>query len=211
MENNRFKSNTAVLVAFVTVLGAMVACMATSAASNAANADFDGLNAAISAQKAEIINEINAYEHYRAFTAYSRYLELGTLLYDPNADDKTSKANGVIQREVWGIASGIKSIFFQPRYITADGTYDLQRELDEALAEDAQKEDLNPDPYFKESDRMHKRSTFLTADMIVLAISFWFLQLAQVTEKRIKYFWITVGILLGLTGILGILIGRYLI
>ena len=43
MENERFKSTTAVLVAFVTVLGAIVACMATSAASSAANADFDGL------------------------------------------------------------------------------------------------------------------------------------------------------------------------
>lgn len=211
MENERFKSNTAVLVAFVTVLGAIVACMATSAASSAANADFDGLNSAIRSQKAEIINEINAYQHYRAFTDYSRYLELGNLLYDPNADEKTSIANGVIQREVWGIASGISSIFFQPRYITPDGNYDLQRELDEALAEDAQNEDLNPAPYFTESDRMHRRSSFLTADMIVLAVSFWFLQLAQVTEKQIKYLWVTIGILLGLAGIMGMLIGRYLI
>ena len=92
-----------------------------------------------------------------------------------------------------------------------EGTYDLQRELDEAIAEDAQSEDLNPDPYFAESDRMHRRSSFLTADMIVLAVSFWFLQLAQVTEKRIKYLWLTFGILLGLGGIMGMLIGRYLI
>jgi hypothetical protein len=211
MENDRFKSTAAVLVAFVTMLGAIVACMATSAASSAANADFDGLNAAIRSQKAEIINEINAYQHYRAFTSYSRYLELGNLLYDPNADEGTAVANGVIQREVWGIASGIKSMFFEPRYLTSDGKYDLQRELDEALAEDSQKEDLNADPYFTESDRMHKRSSFLIADMIVLAVSFWFLQLAQVTEKRIKYFWVSIGILLGLAGIMGMLIGRYLI
>lgn len=211
MENERFKSTTAVLVAFVTVLGAIVACMATSAASSAANADFDGLSAAIRAQKDEIINEIIAYDHYRAFTDYSRYLEYGYLLYDPNDDEQTSIANGATQREVWGVASGISSYFFQPRYVTADGIYDLQRELNEAFAQDAQNEELNPDPYFKESDRMHRRSSFLTADMIVLAISFWFLQLAQVTEKNIKYFWVAIGILLGLAGILGMLIGRYLI
>ncbi len=210
MENERFKSTTAVLVAFVTVLGAIVACMATSAASGAANADFAGLNSAIRAQKAEIINEIYAYEHYRAFTDYSRYLELGNLLYDPNATEETSIANGVIQREVWGVASGIKSVFFQSRYITGE-TYDLQRELDEAFAEDSQNEDLNSEPYFEESDRMHRRSSFLTADMIVLAVSFWFLQLAQVTEKRIKYLWLTFGVLLGLGGIMGMLIGGYLI
>jgi hypothetical protein len=211
MENDRFKSTTAVLVAFVTVLGAIVACMATSAASSAATADFQGLDTAIRAQKAESINEINAFEHYRAFTEYKRNLELGNLLYDPNADEKTSNANGVIQREVWGIASGISSMFFEPRYITVDGSYDLHRELDEAWADDTQREDLNPDPYFNESDQMRKRSSFLTADMIFLAVSFWFLQLAQVTENRIKYFWLTIGILLGLAGILGMLIGRYLI
>ncbi len=211
MENERFKSTTAVLVAFVTVLGAIVACMATSAASSAANADFDGLNAAIRAQKNEIINEIIAYEHYRAFTDYSRYLEYGYLLYDPNADEETSIANGVVQREVWGVASGISSNFFQPRYVTADGVYDLQRELNEALTQDAQTEDLNSDPYFKESDRMHRRSSFLTGDMIVLAVSFWFFQLAQVTENRIKYFWMIIGIVLGLGGILGMLVGGFLI
>ncbi|MBI5962772.1 MAG: hypothetical protein HY863_04805 [Chloroflexi bacterium] len=211
MENERFKSTTAVLVAVVTVLGAIVACMATSAASSAANADFEGLNAAIRAQKNEIINEIIAFEHYDAFTSYTRYLELGNLLYDPNADDETSRANGVIQREVWGVASGISSYFFQPRYVTADGVYDLERELNEAFTQDAQNEDLNSDPYFKESDRMHKRSSFLTADMIVLAVSFWFLQLAQVTEKNIKYLWVIVGILLGLAGVMGLMIGRLLI
>jgi hypothetical protein len=58
---------------------------------------------------------------------------------------------------------------------------------------------------------MHRRSSFLTADMIVLAVSFWFLQLAQVIEKKIKYFWVIIGILLGLAGIMGMLIGRYLI
>jgi hypothetical protein len=211
MENERFKSTTAVLVAFVTVLGAIVACMATASASAAANADFEGLNAALRSQKNEIINEIIAFEHYRAFTSYSRYLELGNLLYDPNADEETSIANGVIQREVWGVASGISSYFFQPRYVTADGVYDLQRELNEALTQDAQNEDLDSDPYFAESDQMHRRSSFLTADMIVLAISFWFLQLAQVTEKNIKYFWIGIGVLLGLGGILGMLSGWFLI
>jgi hypothetical protein len=211
MENQRFKSTMAVIVAFVTVLGAIVACMATVAASNAGDGDFAGLETAIRAQKAESINQIYAYQHYRAFTEYKRYLELGNLLYDPAADEKTSIANGTVQREVWGIASGISSIFFEPRYVSPDGTYDIQRELDEALAEDAQSADLNSDPYFEDSDHQRTRSSALTADMIVFAFSFWFLTLAQVTDKRIKYVWAILGILLGLAGILGMLIGRYVL
>jgi len=211
MKNERFKSTMAVIVAFVTVLGAVVACMATAAASNAGDGDFSGLETAIRAQKAESINHIYAYQHYRAYTEYKRYLEYGNLLYDPNADEKTSNANGVIQREVWGIASGISSIFFEPRYISQDGTYDIQRELDEALAEDAQSADLNPTPYFDESDHQRKRSSSLTADMIVLAFSFWFLTLAQVTDKNIKYIWAALGILLGTAGMIGMLIARYVL
>jgi hypothetical protein len=211
MQNERFKSTMAVIVAIVTVLGAMAACMATVASSNAGDGDFTGLETAIRAQKAESINHIYAYQHYRAFSDYSRYLELGNLMYDPNADEKTSIANGTIQREVWGIASGISSIFFEPRYISPDGTYDIQRELDEALAEDSQNADLNPAPYFEESDHQRRRSSSLTADMIVFAVSFWFLTLAQVTDRKIKYVWAVLGIMLGIAGILGMLIARYVI
>lgn len=211
MQNDRFKSTMAVMVAFVTVLGAMAACLATVAASNAGDSDFAGLETAIRAQKAESINQIYAYEHYRAFTDYSRFLELGYLMYDADAEEATALANGVIQREVWGMASGISSLFFQPRYISSDGTYDIQRELDEEWADDVQNAELNSAPYFEESDHLRKRSSYLTADMIVFAFSFWFLTLAQVTEKKIKFLWASLGVLLGILGIIGILIGRYMI
>jgi hypothetical protein len=201
----------AVLTALVTVLGATAACLAAVSVSNAGDSDFAGLDASIRAQKAEIINHVNAYEHYRAFTDYFRYNELGYLMYDPNADTETDARNAEIQDEVWGVASGISSVFFSPRYITPDGQYDLERELQEAYAQDSQDSDLDAQPYFDESDRFRRRSSFLTADMIVLAFSFWFFTLAQATEKKIKFFWAILGILAALTGLGGIIIGWYMI
>jgi len=211
MENDRFKSNVAVLVAFVTVLGAVAACLASVAVSNASDADFAGLDSAIRAQKAEIINEVYAYEHYRAYTTYMRYDELGTLLYDPEADEETAFKNGELQREVWGVASGLSYSFFSPRYIKPDGKYDLTQELQEERADDAQNEDLDSEPYFAESDRLRSSSSFLAADMIVIAFSFWFLTVAQVTDKKIKYLWLLLGILTMLAGIFGIIYGRFMI
>ena len=211
MKQESFKSMIAVLIALVTVLGATAACLASGAVSTAADLDFAGLDASIRAQKDEITNYINAYEHYRAFTSYMRYDELGNLLYDPGADEQTSISNGALQREAWGVASGISSIFFSARYIDSDGKYDLERELQEAFAEDSQNEDLNAAPYFDDSDKYRERSSFLTADMIVLAISFWFFTLAQATEKKIKYVWAILGMLAGLGGIAGIIIGRFMI
>jgi hypothetical protein len=211
MTHENFKSYVAVLVAVVTVLGAVAACLASVAVSGAGDADFAGLDASIRAQKADIVNNIYAYEHYRAFTAYVRYDELGRLLYDPNADQETDLRNGALQREVWGLASGISSVFFSPRYINSDGQYDRERELQEAWAQDSQNEDLNSAPYFEESDQLRARSSFLTADMIVLAVSFWFLTIAQATETKIKYVWAGIGVLLALAGVLGIFIGRFML
>lgn len=213
MESHNFKSWMAVLTAIVTVFGATAACLASGAVSSAGDADFAGLDASIKGQRAEIINYINAYEHYRAFTAYTRYNELGNLMYDPNEEvnSETNLRNGAIQREVWGLASGISAVFFSPRYINPDGQYDLERELQEALAQDAQNEDISGEPYFEDSDHFRKRSAYLTADMIVFALAFWFLTLAQTTEKSIKYLWAGLGVLVGLAGIVGIIIGRYMV
>lgn len=211
MNHNKFKSFIAVLTAIVTVFGASAACLASAAVSSAADADFAGLDASIRAQKAEIINYVYAYEHYRAFTNYVRYNEEGKLMYDPNADQETDIRNGAIQREVWGIAGGISSIFFSPRYINPDGQYDLERELQEAFADDAQSAELNAAPYFEESDKYRKKSSFLTSNMILFAVSFWFFTLAQATEKKIKYAWAVIGILIGLAGIAGIMIGSFAI
>mgnify|MGYP003455076139 CR=1 FL=1 len=211
MNHNKFKSFIAVLTAIVTVFGASAACLASVAVSSAADADFAGLDASIRAQKAEIINHVYAYEHYRAFTNYVRYNEEGNLMYDPNADSETDIRNGAIQREVWGIASGISSIFFSPRYINSDGQYDLERELQEAFADDAQNAELNAAPYFEDSDKYRKKSSSLTSNMILFAFSFWFFTLAQATEKNIKYAWAGIGILIGLAGIAGIMIGSFAI
>jgi hypothetical protein len=209
MKQAHFKTYISVMTAIVTVLGAMTACFATFAVSDAREYDFSGLDALIRAQKADIVNHVYAYEHYRAYTTYVRYNELGSLLYDPDADQQTAYRDGMHQRELWGAASGISEFFFKLRYLDSNGKYDLQRELKEEWAQDSSDQDLNPDPYFKQAEQMRKKSSRLTANMIVLAISFWFFTVAQTTEKGIKYLWAALGMLAGLAGAIGILIGSF--
>jgi hypothetical protein len=169
------------------------------------------MEAAINAQNADLINEVNAYEHYRAYTAYIRYLELGFLLYDPNADEATQAQLYRQQQEVWGVADGIKSTFLESRYINPEGGYDIERELQEARADDARNADLEYQPHFTLADKMRERSTFLTGNLIVFAVSFWFLTLAQLIENRFRFVMAALGIMCGLAGILGILIGRFIL
>lgn len=211
MKQDNFKSWIAVLTAVVTVLGASAACLASVAVSTAGDQDFAGLDASIRAQKAEIINYVIAYQNYRAYTDYLRYDEMGYLMYDPEADAETDARNYAIQQEVWGVSSGLLSSFVKARYIDPDGSYDIERELQEAFADDAQTSDLNSQPYFEKSDAERSRSAFLTADMIVFAVSFWFLTLAQATEKNFKYVWAALGVLFAIGGVLGILYGRFVL
>ena len=214
MQDVRFKSFIATLVAIVTVLGATVACLATVAGSGASDADIKGVSAAIKGQKAEVVNAVTAYEHYRAFTSYVRYNETGNLLYDESAKSDSQEKEELTNRrmEAWGLADSIKISFFPPRYVDVDtGEYNLRRELDELWARDTQSSDLDPNPHFLRSDSLRRRSLFLTADMIVFAIAFWFLTLAQVFENRARYIGLALGILTAIAGILGILFAEFML
>jgi len=214
MQNVRLRSFTATLIAIVTVLGATVACLATVAGSAAADADLEGMAAAIKGQKVEVVNEVTAYEHYRAYTTYVRYDELGNLIYDEaaNSDDQTKQELTNQRMEAWGLADSIKISFFPPRYIDiVSGKYNIRRELDELWARDSQAQDLDPGPHFSRSDSLHGRSLFHTGNMIIFAIAFWFLTLAQLFENRLKYVGLTLGILMALAGILGILVAELIL
>lgn len=204
MKEDKFKSFVAVLVAVVTVLGATTACLASVAVSTAGDMDFAGLDASLRGQKADIVNHVIAYEQYRAFTDYTKYNELGKLYFG-------TENEAILQAEVWGVASGLSAVFFSPRYINTDGQYEIERQLQEEWAKDAQNEDLHAEPYFTKSDSERSKSAFLTANMIVFAVSFWFLTIAQITEKKTKYVWAGLGILFALGGIAGILIGRFML
>lgn len=205
-KHDHFKSNVAILVALVTILGAFAACRATVVSSHASDADFEGVSAAIHSQRAELVNEIYAYEHHRAYTSYVRYLELGYLLYDEGmkSDPPVYEAQW---KELWGLADAMKILFFLPRYMDFDdGVYDIQRELEEARADDAQFNDLNPGPHFDRSDLFRQQSLILTADLILFAMAFWLLTVAQLVENRLKYLLAALGILTTFGGLLVVFI-----
>ena len=214
MPDTRFKSFVSVLIACVTILGATAACLATFALSGAGDEDFEGMSAAINAQREEVVNRINAYEHYRAYTAYIRYLELGSLFQEEatQADAERAQELNKQREEIWGLAGEMRLSFFPPGYVdTRDGSYNVQRELDEAWADDVQSSDVNPRPHFDQADALRTRSSYLIADMIIFAVSFWFLTLSQAIENRWRYLAGALGILAGLGGILGILIAEFMI
>lgn len=198
MKPDRFKATASIMIAVVTVLGAAVACRASTTTNEAANADFSGLVASIKAEEATILNSITVYEHYQAYTLYTRYNELGNIV----VDEPPSSELGRLQREVWGLALGLQYTFFPPRYLNSDGTYDVQRELDEEWAERAQQEDILSEPHFAKADDLRFKASLLAGVLIVLAVAFWFFTLAQAIRNRLKYFFGLAGLSVTAAGLL---------
>jgi hypothetical protein len=200
MHSKRFKNFASIMIAVVTVLGAAAACLGSVAINQAGNADFDGITAAINVQKATLANEVTAYEHYRAYTTYYRYNELGILLYDeslkPASDVERDYLLGNLQREVWGLALGLQYTFFPPRYLNPDGSYNIQRELDETWADAAAQADLNPEPYFLLADALRTKALLFTGVLITLGFAFWFFTAAEISEHLIKYLFAGIGLVL---------------
>src|SRR3990172_11114606 len=93
---SRLETIAGILIAVVTVVGAVVAWRASVASDGAGDADFAGLRASVNAEEARAINFVNAYEHYGAYTSYLRYTKLG----DAIADDLEDSA-GLTEEEAY--------------------------------------------------------------------------------------------------------------
>lgn len=208
MKKEGFKTFTATMIALVTIVSAVAAWRAAAAASEASQADFNGLAASINAEEAHILNSISAYEHYQAFLTYTRYNELGYQLADeidaadPNDSNLAALEQG--KSDSWGIAYGLQYLFFPSRYLRPDGSYDLQREMDELTADAERREDVKPDLHFTRSDSQRLKSNLLISTLIFLGLALWMFTCAQIIERAIKYAFAVAGVLLLGASVLGI-------
>jgi len=194
MKSERFKTFTASMIAVVTVLSALTAWRAAVASQDAGQADFDGLVSTVNAEEARVLNTIRVSEHYQAFLIYTRYNDLGWRLYEALQSQPANAAElGRQKSEAWGIAYGLQSVFFPSRYLRPDGTYDSQRELDEAWADAQRRRDTKAEIHYNAADILRRKANLLVVMLIVLGVSFWFFTLAQITEHNVKYVFAFIG------------------
>ncbi|HJW82710.1 MAG TPA: hypothetical protein VJ754_00250 [Anaerolineae bacterium] len=188
-QQERFKIVVAILLASVTVIGAIVALRAAIAADLANNADARGLAATLNAEETRALNHVNTYEHYRAYTTYLRHNELGNRIAEdlPTAAEDEAQALERQKTDAWDLAVEIQGGFFLPRYLDPDGSYDTQREIDEAWADAAQQKDLNPEPHFADADRLRGKSTTMVILLVPLTVALLGFTLAESMKHAFKY------------------------
>ena len=168
--HDRFQTAMAVLIAVVTLVGAVLAWRAAIAADDAGDADFAGLKAVLHAEETRMVNDVNALRHYRAYTAYTQHEELRLRLA------QLGDVNGEVAATNLATTS---QVFFPTRYLNLNGSYDLQREVAELWAQAQQVTDLDPVQHFDEADAGRVKTIQLVAAFILLSLSLLFYTSAE--------------------------------
>lgn len=190
-----FKTILGLMIAVVTITGAVVAWRSALASTRAGNSEDSGLLASLNLQEATTIGSIEASQHRAAHLEYFRYLQLARQeLAQVDAEiekrpELTSEEKAAMRRAA--IENGDLAItdkrFILPKYLDKNNNYDAEREQAENLAEAAQSKNIEPEPQFREADQYRAVSVALVATLVVLAISLWLFALAETLEHASKY------------------------
>jgi hypothetical protein len=199
--DNRLETFVAVLIALVTVIGAVVAWRASVADDGAGDADFAGLKASLNAEETRALNAVNAFEHYGAYTTYWRYNALGAALEGEveAADDAAFEALDRQRAEAYDLADANQDLF-PNRFLNRDGTYSVARETGEAWADAAREKDLYPDPQYAEADKLRTKSNQLLATITLMGLGLVAFTLVETVEGKLKIAFIALGTLLAAAG-----------
>ena len=170
-EGDRFQTIMAIMIAIVTLVGAVIAWRAAVAHINAGDADFAGLSAALNAEETLTLTNNTFHRHYRAYTSFS-----GNDVFSNNLDGVPRVQT---LRNTAQSSAATDRLFFPNRYLNRDGSYAGDRQVGEAWAEASQIRDLDPAPHFGEADQARLKTNWLVGIFIGLALSLLFFTIAE--------------------------------
>lgn len=194
-----FETVVAILIAIVTVIGAVVAWRASVAADGAGDADFAGLQASLNAEETRALNYVDAYEHYGAYVAYERYLKTGDALANeiannPNLTEEEAYLLDRQRAEAYDLSDANQDLF-PNRYLNRDGSYSVQREMGEAWADASKEKNLEFESSYAEADKLREKTNLLLATLGLLGVSLVFYTLIETVGDRWR------GIMFALAGL----------
>jgi hypothetical protein len=202
----------AFLIALVSITFALAAWRVSLVASSAGDANRRGILDTVKKQAAtnedwrKTYEEANYAESYAAYLAEIKTLEASG---DPAEAAQAANLRQYLLPSLQLMASPLAS---EPVYQNPDGTYDLQKRFDALEATTPDLSGLDPQASFQLANRYFSEQRWLTVATVLLAISLFWLALAQVSGKRLRLTTLIIGIvvyaisLLAVVGIEGIFI-----
>jgi hypothetical protein len=219
-KNNRLSTLVALLIAAVSVTGAVVTWRASVSADGAGDADVAGIRATINLTETNALAAVKGYSDYASFTDYYKYREtskqlekeLTELTADATEGQADALNNELADTYDLTVASGMA---FPNDYLNRDGTYALSRQTGEYVANASREKDINPQPSFDEADglrshtnrlldglRSHTNRLLITLSVLVVALVFYTLIEAS-ENKKFKYLLLVAGTGIFVAGTIG--------
>lgn len=196
---DRFKTLVAILIAVVSIIGAVLAWRAAAAGSSASDADVRGTVSIIQRNQALVASEA---EMYRNLSAYLQVRIHDALSLDLMADSERRAADDPKGTQYWDdgwteifVAEAyLEEVDIRPEYIRVDGSYDGQAAQNIDMAERALGTDFDPlGQHFRRADQLRTKVLWLVGLALVLAGALLCYTLATVIERRVKYVFFALG------------------
>lgn len=200
-EDHRLESIAAILIAVVTVIGAVIAWRASVAGDGAGDADLAGLQAVLNQQETEAVNYGNAYSEYQTYLSFKRYRDTADLLQV--ALEEASPEEEVYILSDLALSNEIATtneMRVSKNFVNDDGTFNLPRRLSELRADAARERDTVPAPHFTEADDLREKSNQMLLSATILAIGVVCFTTLEAIQGRWRYLMFGMGLLFVIAG-----------
>ncbi len=192
-DSPRIESIIAFLIAVVSVTFVLATWRTSMVSSSASDANKTGILNTVKKQAGANEDWRQTYEAAGFAESYAAYVSEVKALED--AGDPTSAAQAANLRQYLLPSLQLlgKPLATEAKYEKADGTYDLQMLFNDNQADSPDISGLKPEDSFQKAVRYYGEQRWLTVASVLLAISLFWLALAEVSGKRLRLTVLIIG------------------
>ncbi len=194
IDSTRLDFLIAVLIAIASTTFALAVWRTSLVSSSAGDANRQGILEAIQKQAftnenwQQTYEEANFAENYAVYLAEVEALEASS---DPAAAAQAANLRQYLLPNLQLLAAPLAT---EAIYENPDGTCDLQKRFEALEAGTPDLRDLDPQASFLLADRYYAEQRWLTVATVLLAISLFWLALAQISGKRLRVPTLIIGL-----------------
>jgi hypothetical protein len=184
----------AIMIALASTTTALVTWRASMAGSEAGDVIRQGLIDAVKKQAAVNENWRVVYERARYAQTYA--VTLAQVEAYEKSGDNAGEAQAAAMRQYLlpNLQLLSEPLGIDKKYLKDDGTYDLDMYFADLQSESPDMTALDPEASFRLSDRYGAEQRWLTVDVVLLAISLFWLALAELNSGHSRVIMLAIGL-----------------
>lgn len=194
----KFDTVIALSIAAVSILEAIIVALAAFSSQAATDAQRSALIATINREKADVSAHTQLFQELRAYTDFRLLVALANEI-EIDAQDAENRGEHEYAAQLrdealvqWAAANTINR-YYENVYVMEDETFDEQTFVQDAIQFDQLVNDHDPSDDIEQARLFLNRGSLLITAVVSLAVALFFLILAQISRRKIRYVWFGLG------------------